>query len=146
MRVLLVVFIFTVLAPSTGFARRSDTHAYPMDQIWSTVVRLLRVEYRFPIQDRDREIGYILFDYLHNGRSVPGSVELIPVEEHGLHQVRVTLHIPAMPSYVERMILDKLTRKLRNEYGTPLERPIEREMEEEQDNIPSSEEENELEE
>ncbi len=119
-RLAAVLVALALAVPSTGFARRSDTHAYRMDQMWSTVVRLLRVDYGFTIRDRDRDIGYLLFDYPHGNRSVPGSIELVPIEEGGRPQVRVTLSIPAMPAYIERMILDRLTRKLREDHGQPL--------------------------
>lgn len=75
------------------------------------------------IRDRDRDIGYLLFDYPHGNRTVPGSIEFVEVEEAGRPQVRVTLNIPAMPAYVERMILDRLSRKLREDHGRPLPPP-----------------------
>ncbi len=134
-RLAALVVALTFAVPSTGLARRSDTHAYRMDQMWSTVVRLLRVDYGFSIRDRDREIGYLLFDYPHGNRTVPGSIELVEVEEGGRPQVRVTLSIPAMPGYVERMILDRFTRKLREDHGQPMlaprREPREQEVQEE---------------
>ncbi|MEM9074299.1 MAG: hypothetical protein AAGE52_37745 [Myxococcota bacterium] len=129
----LLVLVFTLAFPATGAARRSDMHAYRMEQVWSTVVRLLRVDYGFPIRDRDRDIGYLLFDYPHGQRTVPGSLELVPAQAHGQTQVRVTLSIPAMPAYIERMILDKLERKLREDHGRPLPPPRARPEPEEND-------------
>ncbi len=102
-------------------ARRSDAHRYRFEQVWSSVVRLIRVDYRFPVRDRDRDIGYVLFDYEHAGRTHPGSVELVRFQEGNHEQVRVTVQIPAMPSYIERMILDRLVRKLREDHGEPFE-------------------------
>ena len=122
-RVAAILLALAFAVPSTASARRSDVHAYRLDQLWSTVVRLLRVDYGFPIRDRDREIGYLLFDYPHGNRTVPGSIELVPVEEGGRTQVRVTLSIPAMPAYIERMILDRLARKLREDHGQPMRAP-----------------------
>lgn len=113
-----------LLVPDTAGARRSDAHAYRMDQVWSSAIRLLRVDYGFPVRDRDRDIGYLLFDYTDRGRSHPGSLELVPFEaQNGQTQIRVTLSIPAMPAYVERMVLDKLKRKLRDDHGEPLRPP-----------------------
>ena len=110
---------------STAEARRSDTHAYRYEQVWRSAVRLVRVDYGFPVRDRDPEIGFVLFDYVDQGRSYPGSLELVRGTESRREIVRVTINIPAMPSYIERMVLDRLTRKLREEYGSPLPPPPE---------------------
>ena len=137
-RALGALVVLMLLVPDTAGARRSDAHAYRMAQVWSTAIRLLRVDYGFPVRDRDREIGYLLFDYTDRGRSHPGSLELVPFEaQNGQTQIRVTLSIPAMPAYVERMVLDKLKRKLLEDHGEPL-RPPRRVVEE-----PASEDEDE---
>lgn len=119
-----IAVALTLLVPDSAGARRSDAHAYRFEQVWSTAIRLLRVDYGFPVRDRDRDIGFLLFDYTDRGRSHPGSLELVPFEaDNGQAQIRVTLSIPAMPAYVERMVLDKLTRKLREDHGEPLRPP-----------------------
>ena len=118
-----VALALVLAVPSLGSARRADVHAYRMDQVWSTVVRLLRVDYGYAVRDRDPAIGYILFDYPHHQRVVPGSVELVTVEQNGQSQVRVTLSIPAMPAYIERMFLDRLARKLQEDHGAPMPPP-----------------------
>ncbi len=113
--------VLTLSLPAA--AHRSDTHAYRYEQVWRSAVRLLRVDYGFPLHDRDPEIGFVMFDYMEGGRAHPGSMELVRGMENRRETVRVTVHIPAMPSYIERMVLDKLQRKLREEYGTPLPPP-----------------------
>ncbi len=120
----MAVIALALLLPDSASARRSDAHAYRFEQVWSTAIRLLRVDYGFPVRDRDQDIGYLLFDYTDRGRSHPGSLELVPFEaQNGQTQIRVTLSIPAMPAYVERMVLDKLKRKLRDDHGEPLRPP-----------------------
>ena len=47
------------------------------------------------------------------------------------------MQIPAMPSYIERMLLDKIKRKLMDEYGEPLPPPKKKPEE-----VPPSESEN----
>ena len=118
-----LVLLLAVSMPSVSYARRSDVHAYRYDQLWRSVVRLVRVDYGFNVRDRDEEIGFLLFDYVDSGRSYPGSIEVIRVQENGREQVRVSVQIPAMPSYIERMVLDRLTRKLREDYGQPIVAP-----------------------
>ena len=129
----IAVVALALLMPEGAGARRSDAHAYRFNQVWSSAIRLLRVDYGFPVRDRDRDIGFLLFDYTDRGRSHPGSLELVPFEaENGQSQIRVTLSIPAMPAYVERMVLDKLTRKLREDHGEPM-RPVRARPEPEED-------------
>jgi hypothetical protein len=127
MRRLLVLLAFVFVLPATASARRSDSHAYRYEQVWSAALRLLRVDYGFPIRDRDEDVGFVLFDYVGTGRAVPGSLEVVRTRQNDQDVVRVTLNIPAMPAYVERMILDKLQRKLREEFGEPLAPPPPRE-------------------
>ena len=69
--------------------------------------------------DRDQSVGYFLFDYKDDGRMYPGSVELVCIADQGGGQIRVVIQIPAMPSYIERMLLDKLEKKLVDEFGQP---------------------------
>lgn len=123
MRRLFVLIAFLLLAPGSASARRSDAHAYRYEQVWGAALRLIRVDYGFPIRDRDEDVGFVLFDYVGSGRPVPASLEVVRTQQEGRDVVRVTLNIPAMPAYVERMILDKLQRKLREEYGEPLPPP-----------------------
>ena len=83
-------------------------------------VRLIAVDFRFPISDRDPEIGYVLFSYRDAGREHNGSLELARTTGvNGTPQVRVTMQVPSMPGYVERMLLDRLSRKLTEDYGRP---------------------------
>lgn len=115
---LALVLVLAFAAPSA--ARRSDRHAYRYEQVWSAVVRLLRVDYRFPVGEKDRDVGFVLFEFVDHGRRYPGSIELARLTEEGRELVQVTLQVPGRPSYVERMILDRLERKLRDSYGAPL--------------------------
>ena len=128
-RALLLTLILAFALPSAASARRSDTHGYRYDQLWGSVVRMVRVDYGFTVRDRDQDIGYVLFDYIDGGRAHPASFELVRVRENGRERVRVSVQVPSMPSYVERMLLDRLTRKLRDEYGQPVEMPTSRERE-----------------
>jgi hypothetical protein len=107
------------LVPAVAHARKDSEVRYRYEQVWGSTIRLIRVDYQFKIRDRDEEVGYLLFDYEDGGRSHPGSVELVRFRKNDEERVRVVLTIPAMPSYVERMVLDKLLKKLENDYGLP---------------------------
>ncbi len=107
------------IVPSRAFARASSDYRYDMRRVWNASMRLVRVDLGCPLADRDEQAGYFLFEYRDGSRSFPGSVELAETEIDGVSGVRVVVKIPALPSYVERMILDRLTRKLTEEYGDP---------------------------
>lgn len=129
------------LAPAVASARMSDEVGYDYDKVWRAAVRLVAVDFRFPVTDRDPEIGYLLFDYQEQGRSYPGSIELVRVRAADeSERVRVVVRVEGMPSYVERMLLDRFTRKLVDDYGPPRAvRPARRPPPERDANAPSEE-------
>ncbi len=114
-----IVVVIALLWPTIGQAKKTEEYRHRYEQVWRAAVRLIRVDQGYPIRDRDESIGYLLFDYKDDGRSYPGSVEVIRIEDKGNGPVRVVIQIPAMPSYIERMLLDKLQKKLVHEYGDP---------------------------
>lgn len=108
------------LAPQLVRARVQTDYAYAWAQVWQAAVRLVRVDLQCPVTDRDEDIGYVMFDYRDAGRTHAGSVELVRTTgSDGVERVRAVVQIPSMPSWVERMILDRLTRKLRDDFGEP---------------------------
>jgi hypothetical protein len=113
------VLTLALLLPATGQAKKTEDFRHSYDQVWGAAVRLIRVDQGYPIKDRDETVGYFLFDYRDDGRLYPGSVELVRIQDQGGGPIRVVVQIPAMPSYIERMLLDKLKRKLLDEYGEP---------------------------
>jgi hypothetical protein len=119
------VFFSTVLGcawlavSAVGNARTVRETTYRYQQIWSTAVRFLRVDNGFEIQEQDKETGYVLFSYPDAGRSLMGSLELVSMVRSNKKYITVALRIQDMPSYVEIMLVDKLVRKLKNEYGEP---------------------------
>jgi hypothetical protein len=110
---------FALVLPATADAKKSEDFRHSYRQVWGAAIRLIRVDQGYPIKDRDESVGYFLFDYKDDGRLYPGSVELVRIEDQGGGPIRVVIQIPAMPSYIERMLLDKLEKKLVDEYGVP---------------------------
>ena len=84
---------------------------------------MLRVDFESPITEKDKDSGYFLFTYADAGKQLPGSVEVIKVMDNGNETVRVVVQLPALPTYVEQMMLDRLGRKLGLEYGQPPAKP-----------------------
>ena len=106
---------------SIGSARKQGELRYPFDQVWNAALRLVRVDMRMPVTDRDPEAGYLLFEYLDHGKRFAGSLELVRGERGQRPITKIVVQVQGMPSYVEQMLLDKLERKLRDEFGEPLE-------------------------
>lgn len=99
-------------------ASSSYPSAYTYEQTFGTMLRLLRVDLGLKITERDKELGYILFEYTspESGNRVSnGSVELVD----GKNGVQVAVQLPQMPRYHEQMIVDQLARKLQDEHGAP---------------------------
>jgi len=109
------------LSADVAEARKQQELSYRFDQIWNAALRLVKVDLRMPITDRDQDGGYVLFDYISSGKRYPGSIELIAPNDGSRRKTTVVVQVQGMPSYVEQMILDKLEKKLLNEVGAPLE-------------------------
>ncbi len=90
-----------------------------MDTTWNAVIRMVRVDFGFTIDERDRDLGYFTFQYREGRRSLPGSVEILRSEVDGRPCTRVVMQVNGMPTYVEAMLLTRLSRKLRAEFGEP---------------------------
>ena len=118
----LLVFATLALVETDAGAKNGRTLDYRFRTIWSTTVRLLRVDRGYEITDKDRDTGYILFVFPGSGavKKCPGSVEVVPVvDKDGYRRHRVLIQIAHQPSYIEISVLDALSRKLRSEYGDP---------------------------
>ena len=115
------VLALLLLTPLTGHAKREQVFAYPYSRVWTAAVRLMRVDFEANITEKDREDGYFLFEYPERGKNIPGSMELVAQKQGDFESVRVVLQIPSMPTYVENMILERLAKKLEQEFGAPKE-------------------------
>lgn len=112
----MILLAFT--RPPDANASVAYTSPYSFDQTFGTGLRLLRVDMGFKILEKDKDLGFIMFEYSspESGNKIyTGSMELISTK-NGVH---VTVQIPQMPQYHERMIVDALAKKLTNEHGEP---------------------------
>lgn len=106
-----------------AFASTSYESPYTFDQTWGTAVRLIRVDMGLEITEKDQAHGYLLFKYTTTGAGQKvhtGSMEMVKSPRE---TVRVTVQLNSLPSYHEQLIIDKLARKLLNEYGEPPKKP-----------------------
>lgn len=109
------------LLAGTAEARRETSLRYPFSLVWTTAVRMVRVDYESPITEKDRDEGYFLFEFQYQGKAHSGSFEVIREGDEGSGVAKVVVQIPAMPSYVEQMLIDRLQRKLSQDHGAPRE-------------------------
>jgi len=111
------------MAPGLAEARSVRDEPYPLENAWNAAVRLVRVDMGCTITERDRDMGYFTFEYREGSRTVPGSMEVVRTEVDGRPGTRVIVQVPLMPTYVETMLLNRLNRKLHEEYGEPVAPP-----------------------
>jgi hypothetical protein len=102
-------------------AKVSFDSPYTLSQTYAAALRLVRVDLGLKVLERDPDAGYLLFEYKssESGRKPStGSVEMVDTGR----AVKVVLQLPAMPRYHEQVLVDALSKKLREEYGEPPER------------------------
>ncbi len=120
---ILVVLVTLLIAAPAHARKNSKRLTYPLNDIWSTSVRLLSADLGYRIKEKDKENGYILFVYKgRKGKEFGGNMQFISyVDDQRNRMVRVQLDISSQPSFVMIQILDKLEQKLREEQGLPPE-------------------------
>ena len=114
------------LSAPAAHARREATFDYPYSRVWTAAIRLMRVDFESQITEKDKDDGYFLFEFPDRGKSFSGSMELIASRKDDAESVRVVLTIQALPTYVESMLMERLAKKLLQEFGPPPERKPER--------------------
>jgi hypothetical protein len=99
--------------------------SYPMDQVWTTTIRYLRIDRGFDVTDRDEQAGYMLFEFpLDGDRSGRGSIEMFPLKDAaGRPSVSIAVNTGAGPLHLPNAILDGVAAKVRAERGQPAAPP-----------------------
>jgi hypothetical protein len=119
---LLVLGAVTFAAPPLAEAKTGHASPYTYEQTYGSALRLVKVDLGLKITDQDAEWGYFLFEYTSResaNKVTRGSFEFVRTADG----VQVWLQLASMPSYHERVIIDKLARKLGEEHGTPPPKP-----------------------
>ena len=113
-----------LLVGVVGASRPADARTvvderYSTDRTWNSLIRLLRVDLGLSITERDREAGFVMFQYAEGRRQTSGTIELIPDPIPGVSSSRIVVQVPQMPTYVETHLARRLSQKLREDYGAP---------------------------
>ena len=107
----------SAIASSAG-AKATHDSPYTYEQTFGSAVRLLKVDLGLVVTETDADWGYVLFEYTSpesGARKNQGSFSFVKLDDH----VQVALQIPAMPSYHEQVLIQKLRHKLEEEHGEP---------------------------
>jgi hypothetical protein len=123
LQVSVFAFLFSIGLASISppaCARTTAETAYSPGEVWSTAIRFLRIDRGFQILERDAEAGYVLFGYVDGETKARGAFEILSKrDEKDRLTTILVINIPDVPHHVERLLLDKLDRKLREELGSP---------------------------
>lgn len=114
------------LEPAGTGLGQSRVLAYPMEFVWPTAMRFLRVDRGYTIVDRDPEAGFILFDFPigPDDRVGRGSVEVFATKDaSGRLAASVQITTDGGPIHLPHALLDGLADKLRRERGQPAAPP-----------------------
>ncbi|MBN2529823.1 MAG: hypothetical protein JXR76_25760 [Deltaproteobacteria bacterium] len=116
--ILILTVLCGVLLAGHGLAASmSKELTYSETVVWRCAVRFIRVDNGFQILEKDKETGYLLFEYRDAGISANGSLEVLKVVKNNREYVRVQMNIHGQPKYIESLLFKKLERKLKSEYG-----------------------------
>jgi hypothetical protein len=117
-----VVMLAIVFGSAGADAKSSYESPYGYDRTWQAAVRFVVVDMGWKVTDKDKDNGYISFDYRspESSKASPGTFELVRGSDADA-PVSVLAQLPDMPHYHEEVILDGLKTKMRREYGDPPE-------------------------
>ena len=119
-----LLFMGPLLPPPPAEARSVGTVSYPVADVWPSAVRFLRIDRNCVIREKDEAAGYILFDYPEGQKLHKGSLELIRTSDaDGRDITRVAASLPDLPHYIEQLLIDKLSARLREDHGSPAPPP-----------------------
>lgn len=110
-----------VLTSDEAIAKTSVESRYGFERTWNAALRLVRIDLGFKITEKDDTTGYLMFEYTSSesgNKSSSGSFEFIRGKDADT-PVKVVIQLPQMPRYHEQVMIDSLSRKLRQEYGDP---------------------------
>jgi len=113
------------MATANARVTRTRVLPYPVDQIWPATLRYLRVDRGFAVVDRDREGGFILFEFpVGVDRVARGSVEFIEKEDvSGRPSAQVQVSTEGGATHLPFSLLEGIAAKVKTERGGPAPPP-----------------------
>jgi hypothetical protein len=114
-----------ILPSPPAQARSAFESSYGFERTYNAALRLVRIDMGLKITEKDDKTGYLVFDYkaADMGNKISsGSIEFIRSKDSD-GPVEVVVQLPQLPLSHERVLVDSLVRKMRQDYGDPPERP-----------------------
>jgi len=92
---------------------------YPVDQVWGSAIRYLRVDRDYAIVDKDLETGYIVFEIPLGGDAKGrGALEAFGTKDaSGRVSTQVQISTEAGPTHLPHTLLEGIAKKIRGERG-----------------------------
>src|SRR5262245_43546309 len=115
---LLALSLALLVSPQQAEARSNAELPYPPAQVWTAAVQMRRADLGFEVLERDEDAGYVLFTYKDLAQTSPGAMELVKLAGDS-RPTKVVFQLRDMPRYHEIALLDRLARKLHDDYGDP---------------------------
>lgn len=114
--VMRTMIAISLLLCSSASAKQKKQLAHPLEMVFSTAIRFIRVDNNFTIEEKDKDGGYILFTYgSKNGSRNRATLELLARGDQKSPKTIAIVGIQHVPSYLEVDFLEKLEKKLRKE-------------------------------
>jgi hypothetical protein len=115
-----LLLLAVTLPQAPAEARSQAVLSYPPSEIWPTAIRFLRIDRGATLKEKDADSGYILFELTEGPKSYKGSLELVRTTDgEERESTRVVVNLPDLPHHHEVTLLEKLTAKVKDEYGAP---------------------------
>lgn len=102
-------------------AKAEGSSLYTLGQTYGAALRLLRVDLGMEVVEKDPDASYLLFKYRlleDPKRIVDGAIELVELTD----RIKIIVKIPQVSESQERLLRDRLVKKLRDDYGEPPKR------------------------
>jgi hypothetical protein len=116
--------LLTLAGALPAQARSQTLLPYPLGEVWPTAVRYLRIDRSAVLREKDADSGYILFDLPEGQKTFKGSLEFVRTSDpEDRESTRLMINLPDLPRHFEQSLLDKLTAKIKDEYGSPASGP-----------------------
>ncbi len=114
LRALLVLLSLVRAEPSTRDV------PYELERTWNSTLRYLRVDLKWTVRESDRDVGFVMFDFVDDKKKREAALELVRVTDGaGRDGVRLRLRVEEVTIYARERFLQRLAAKLRDDYGAP---------------------------
>ena len=121
-KILIGLALFCLIFPRPAIAETKKKITYPYNWVYNTAVRLLKVDLKCEIDEKNKDSGYIMFWYEYKKIKSYTTMELVDsTNDDNGYKVVVRVVMDKLPSWVEVDVIDKLEEKIRDQYGSPPE-------------------------